>query len=206
MCKNEGKNLIICGVGGQGIVLFGKILGQFLINKGYELKISDVVGLGQRGGNVECHFRYSNKPIMSPLIKVGEADYIISFEQTETLRNAHYLKDDGLIITSTFEMSSPTVNVEIEKDMEGNKTEIIKELGRNTFIIDVAKYSDTDINISQMANVIMLGFYSSFMGYDDSEMIEVMRKTINPKFIDSNIKAYELGKQICNEQKVAVVK
>ena len=93
--EDTGKNIIIAGVGGQGILLFSNILCTFYMDRGYELKISDVIGLGQRGGGVESHLRYSNKPVLSPFIKAGDVDYIISLEQTETLWFLHYLKDDA---------------------------------------------------------------------------------------------------------------
>ncbi|MCP4456101.1 MAG: hypothetical protein GY809_31985, partial [Planctomycetes bacterium] len=124
--RDTGKNIIIAGVGGQGILLFSNILSQFYMNLGYELKISDVVGLGQRGGGVESHFRYSNQPVLSPFIKAGDVDYIISFEQTETLRFLHCLKADGVVFTSTHELTSSTVNTGLQKDMPESKTAIIK--------------------------------------------------------------------------------
>ena len=95
--QDTGKNIIIAGVGGQGILLFSNLLSKFYIKLGYELKISDVIGLGQRGGGVESHFRYSNKPILLPFIKAGDVDYLISFEQTEILRFLHCMKEDGTI-------------------------------------------------------------------------------------------------------------
>ena len=201
MCRNEGKNIVICGVGGQGIVLFGKILGEFYKRKGCELKISDIVGLGQRGGSVICHFRYSEQPIHSPLIKAGDVDFLISFEQTETLRNMHYMQDNGVIFTSTFELSSPSVNADIEKDIVGDKTLIIKEAWDKTYILDAAEYGDLGVDLNLMSNIVMLGLFASYMGYDDLELIDVMKENINPNFIDSNIKAFELGKQIFEGQR-----
>jgi len=124
--QDTGKNIIIAGVGGQGILLFSNLLSKYYMKLGYELKISDVIGLGQRGGGVESHFRYSTKPVLSPFIKAGDADYLLSFERIETLRYLHCLKDDGVIFTSTFELTTSSVNTRLRKDMPESKTEIIK--------------------------------------------------------------------------------
>jgi indolepyruvate ferredoxin oxidoreductase, beta subunit len=198
MWKDESKNILICGVGGQGIVLLGKILGEYYLKEGFELKISDIVGLGQRGGSVVCHFRVSHSPLMSPLIRIGEVDIIISFEATETLRNLHYLKDNGIVLTSTFEISSPTVNAELEEDIIGVKIDIIKESCKNVFIMDVYNAKDSNLTI----NTAMLGFYASIMELDHEEVIDIMKQNIKDEFIEKNISAYNRGKEIRGEQHV----
>ena len=194
--QDTGKNIIIAGVGGQGILLFSNILSQFYMNLGYELKISDVVGLGQRGGGVESHFRYSNKPVLSPFIKAGDVDYIISFEQTETLRFLHGLKADGVVFTSTHELTSSTVNTGLQKDMPESKTAIIKRSGKKIFAIDPAKHRSADFDISKMMNIVMLGFYAEFRGYAHDDMIEIIKESVPKRFIEGNLKAYQLGTTI----------
>ena len=160
---------------------------------GYELKISDVIGLGQRGGGVESHFRYSTRPVLSPFIKSGDVDYLLSFEQTETLRYLHCLKDDGIVFSSTFELSTSSVNTKLEKDMPESKTELIKRSGKKTFIIDPDEYKSADFDISKMMNIVMLAIYAEFRGYAHEEMIQIVKENVPEKFIEGNIKAYEKG-------------
>lgn len=191
--QDTGKNIIIAGVGGQGILLFSNLLSKYYMNLGYELKISDVIGLGQRGGGVESHFRYSNKPVLSPFIKAGDVDYVISFEQTETLRFLHCLKDDGVILTSTFELTSTSVNTRLQKDLAGYKTEIIKRSKNKKFIIDPDEHKSSDFDISKMMNIVMLGFYAEYRGYSHDDMIEIVKESVPEKFVEGNLKAYEKG-------------
>ena len=191
--QDTGKNIIIAGVGGQGILLFSNLLSKYYMKLGYELKISDVIGLGQRGGGVESHFRYSTKPVLSPFIKAGDVDYLLSFEQTETLRYLHCLKDEGVIFSSTYELSTSSVNTKLEKDMPESKTELIKRSGKKTFIIDPEEYKSADFDISKMMNIVMLAIYAEFRGYSHDEMIQIVRESVPEKFIAGNIKAYEKG-------------
>ena len=198
--QDTGKNIIIAGVGGQGILLFSSLLSKYYIKLGYELKISDVIGLGQRGGGVESHFRYSNKPVLSPFIKAGDVDYVISFEQTETLRFLHCLKEDGVILTSTFELTSTSVNTRLQKDLPESKTEMIRRSKNKTFIIDPDVHKSPDFNINTMMNVFMLGYYAELRGYSHDEMVQIVRENVPEKFVEGNIKAYEKGAAIaCTE-------
>jgi len=201
--KDTGKNIIIAGVGGQGILLFSNLLSKFYMKLGYELKISDVIGLGQRGGGVESHFRYSSKPVLSPFIKAGDVDYVISFEQTETLRFLHCLKDDGVVFTSTYELTSSSVNTGLQNDMPEPKTEIIKRLDKKTFIIDPTKHKCQDFDISKMMNVVMLGYYAEFRGYAHDDMIQIIKESVPERFVAGNLKAYELGVTIARDELVA---
>lgn len=194
--QDTGKNIIIAGVGGQGILLFSNLLSKFYIKRGYDLKISDVIGLGQRGGGVESHFRYSNEPVLSPFVKAGDVDYVISFEQTETLRHLHSLKEDGIILSSTYELTSTSVNARLEKPMSESKTDIIKRAKNQNFIIDPEEHKSPDFNISKMMNVVMLGFYAELRGYSHDEMIQIVRDNVPAKFVEGNIKAYEMGSKI----------
>jgi indolepyruvate ferredoxin oxidoreductase, beta subunit len=202
--QDTGKNIIIAGVGGQGILLFSNLLSKFYIKRGYDLKISDVIGLGQRGGGVESHFRYSINPVLSPFIKAGDVDFLISFEQTETLRFLHCLKDGGAILTSTYELTSSSVNTGLEKDMPESKTGIIRKSDKKTFIIDPAEYKNCEFDISKMMNVVMLGYYAELRGYAHDEMIEIIKESVPERFVSGNIKAYQLGTTIAISELVTV--
>ena len=198
--KDTEKNIIIAGVGGQGILLFSHLLSKFYLKQGYELKISDVIGLGQRGGGVESHFRYSDQPILSPFIKAGDVDFVISFEQTETLRFLHCLKDDGVIFTSTYELTSTSVNARLEKPMAESKTEIIKRSKNTKFIIDPEEHKSPDFDISKMMNIMMLGYYAEFRGYSHDDMIQLVRENVPAKFVEGNMKAYAKGAEIARAE------
>ncbi len=202
--QDTGKNIIIAGVGGQGILLFSNLLGKYYMKLGYELKTSDVIGLGQRGGGVESHFRYSKNPVLSPFIKAGDVDFLLSFEQTETLRYLHCMKEDGVIFSSTFELSTSSVNTRLEKDMPESKTELIKKSGNKTFIVDPEENKSSEFDISKMMNIVMLAFYAEFRGYSHDEMIQIVKESVPAKFIEGNLKAYEKGIQIAREQLAAV--
>lgn len=202
--QDTGKNIIIAGVGGQGILLFSNLLSKFYMKLGYELKISDVIGLGQRGGGVESHFRYSDKPIFSPFIKAGDVDYVISFEQTETLRFLHTLKPDGIIFTSTFELTSTSVNTGLQKAMTESKTDIIKRAENKKFIIEPEKHKSSEFNISKMMNVVMLGYYAEFRAYSHDDMIQIVRENVPEKFVEGNIQAYKKGTEIARAELAAV--
>lgn len=196
--QDTGKNIIIAGVGGQGILLFSNLLSKFYMKLGYELKISDVIGLGQRGGGVESHFRYSTEAVLSPFIKAGDVDYVISFEQTETLRFLHCMKEDGVIFTSTYELSPTSINARLLKVLPESKTEIIKRSENKTFIVDPDEYKNTEFNINKMMNVVMLGYYAEFRGYSHNDMIQIVKESVPEKFVEGNIKAYEMGTKIAS--------
>ena len=200
--QDTGKNIIIAGVGGQGILLFSNLLSKFYLKQGYELKISDVIGLGQRGGGVESHFRYSAQPVLSPFIKAGDVDYVISFEQTERLRHLHSLKEDGVILTSTFELTSTSVNTRLQKDLPESKTEIIKRSAKRIFIINPDEHKCLDFDINKMMNVVMLGYYAQLRSYSHDDMIQIVRENVPAKFVEGNIKAYEMGTKIAQDELV----
>lgn len=203
--QDTGKNIIIAGVGGQGILLFSNLLSKFYLNLGYELKVSDVIGLGQRGGGVESHFRYSTEPVLSPFIKAGDVDYVISFEQTETLRFLHCLKEDGLVFTSNYELTSSSVNTRLQKDMAESKTDIINKSMHQTFVIDVESLHNSDFDISKMMNVLMLGYYVEFRHYSHDDMIQIIKESIPDKFIEGNLKAYDMGMHLARDHKDELV-
>ncbi len=198
--QDTGKNIIIAGVGGQGILLFSSLLSKFYLKLGYELKISDVIGLGQRGGGVESHFRYSSEPVLSPFIKAGDVDYLISFEQTETLRHLHCLKEEGVIFSSTFELTPTSVNTRLQKDLPECKTEMIKRTGNETFIVNPNEHKSPDFDINKMMNVVMLGYFAEFRGYSHDDMIQIVRENVPAKFVEGNIKAYNMGTKIAQDE------
>ena len=198
--KDTGKNIVIAGVGGQGILLFSHLLSKFYIKRGYDLKISDVIGLGQRGGGVESHFRYSTEPILSPFIKAGDVDFVISFEQTETLRHLHSLSKEGIILSSTYELTTTSVNARLQKPMSEDKTELIKAAKNKTYIIDTEEHKSEEFNISKMMNIFMLGYYAELRAYPHDEMIEIVKESVPAKFIEGNLIAYKKGAAVASAE------
>ncbi|MBY9078048.1 2-oxoacid:acceptor oxidoreductase family protein [Paenibacillus sp. HN-1] len=196
MSAPDKGSYLICGLGGQGIGLFGKILGEYYTHHGYEIKISDVMGLGQRGGSVECHFRYSTERIYSPLIPFGTAEALISFEQIETLRNAHYLKKEGRIISSTYELSPPTVNTRLQADVQGSARESIQRLGFPVRFIDDAEIDRADPEFNRVRNMIALAVLAEQMELDIQSLIELLKNNISPSYLQLNLRAFEYGRQL----------
>jgi indolepyruvate ferredoxin oxidoreductase beta subunit len=224
----DKKNILFCGLAGQGIGLISSILGDYYVKHGREVKVSNVMGLGQRGGNVECHFRYSSKQIMSPLIQSGTVDYLVSLELTETVRNLHFLKHDGVVISSTFEISTPTVNIGIQKDIH-NKQTFINSTVKNTCFIDIEKYQHIGKVPYKMLNIVFLAFFMRFIEYENHykhllnsmlptnyyseiaasltdipdaksvEVVDIMKAVLKPNLLLDNIKAYDLGRAIFEE-------
>jgi indolepyruvate ferredoxin oxidoreductase beta subunit len=142
--------------------------------------------------------------VLSPFIKAGDVDYLLSFEQTETLRHLHCLKEDGIVFSSTFELSTSSVNTRLEKDMPESKTELIKKSGKKTFIIDPEENKSPDFDISKMMNIVMLAIYAEFRGYSHEEMMQIVRESVPEKFVSGNLKAYEKGISIAKSQLAAV--
>lgn len=193
MSKNNCKNIVICGLGGQGIMLLGKIMSNFYLKHNYEIKILDIMGLGQRGGEVSCHLRYSDKPILSPLIGIGNADYIISLELNETIRNISYLKKRGVVITSNFELTPSSVNIGLREDLDINKLSLIKQYTNKFFVIDSEKKLLGKFSATQL-NIVMLGFFTAYMKYNETHIMEELEHNLNSNVVLEITTNFNLGK------------
>ena len=159
------KNIMIVGVGGQGTLLASRIIGNLLTAKGYDVKVSEVHGMSQRGGSVVTYVRYGDK-VYSSLVEKGEADLIIAFEQLEAARWLPYLKPDGILITSTMGVQV------IEADALG----LALQAGS-----------------AKATNVVLLGLAAHYLGFDKAMWVDVIRTTVPPKTVDINERAFELG-------------
>jgi indolepyruvate ferredoxin oxidoreductase beta subunit len=106
------------------------------------------------------------------------------------------MKEDGIVFSSTFELSTSSVNTRLEKDMPESKTELIKQSGKTTFIIDPDENKSPDFDISKMMNIVMLAFYAEFRGYSHDEMMQIVKESVPEKFVEGNLKAYEKGIEI----------
>ncbi|HEY9187136.1 MAG TPA: indolepyruvate oxidoreductase subunit beta [Bacteroidota bacterium] len=186
-------NILICGVGGQGILLAGELLGDVALRSGYDVKKSEIHGMAQRGGSVVSHIRFGEK-IYSPIIKKGDADFIFSFERMETLRYLNYLKPDGAIIVNNQKIS-PT-NISIKSSSYPEDIESICKTKCKTFkSVDAISIAEQIGNI-KTTNTVMIGVLSSFLDFDLKLWDETFHKLIPKKHLDINLKAFNMGRQL----------
>lgn len=183
-------DIILCGVGGQGILSIATIIGEAAIKDGLYIKQAEVHGMSQRGGDVQSNLRISSDPINSDLIAEGQADVIISMEPMEALRYLPYLnKKTGWIITS----SVPFVNIPNYPDMEKIKEEYSKL--KNVVFIDIEQLAK-DNNVSRSANMILLGAAQKSLGIGYEEIKAALCRVFARKgedIVNANIKALNIG-------------
>lgn len=188
----ETKNIMIVGVGGQGTLLTSRILGGITVENGYDVKLSEVHGMAQRGGSVVTYVRYGEK-VTEPIVEEGQADVLIAFEKLEALRYAHFLKKDGVIIVNDQKIDPMPVVTGVAKYPDG----IIEHLSEKYKVISVdAQKEALELGNSRVFNVIILGVAASKMDFEKEQWIEVIKKKVPPKTIDINVKAFERGYEI----------
>lgn len=185
------KNILLSGVGGQGTITAAKMLTFGLMEAGYDVKMSEIHGMSQRGGDVVSQVRYSKEKVYSPVIEKGTADIIVSFEEMEALRTLDYLKPDGAVVVNTERIPSMTVLTGAEE----YATDIIEEIEKaadRVHTMDASKMA-ADLGNVKAANVILLGALVKLMGLDDINWEDIIRKNVKEKFIDLNLKAFKVG-------------
>ena len=184
------RDIILAGVGGQGILSIATVIGDAALNEGLYLKQAEVHGMSQRGGDVQSNLRLSSKPIYSDLIPKGGADIIISLEPMEALRYLPYLKEDGWIVTS----SKPFVNIPNYPDIEDVLAHI--KAIKNHVLLDVETMAKESGAPAQAANMVLLGAAIPMLGIDHDKMIEGVRRIFARKgeaVVAVNIAAIEAG-------------
>lgn len=184
------KDIILAGVGGQGILSIATVIGEAALNEGLFLKQAEVHGMSQRGGDVQSNLRLSSDPIHSDLIEKGGADLIISLEPMEALRYVSYLKPDGWIVTS----SVPFVNVPNYPEIE-NVLERVKAI-KNHVLLDVEALAKAAGAPSQAANMVLLGAAIPMLGIDHDKMIAGVERVFARKgeeIVNKNVAAVEAG-------------
>lgn len=187
----QTKNIMIVGVGGQGTLLASKLLGRLLLSKNYDIKVSEVHGMSQRGGSVVTYVRYGDK-VYSPIIDKGEADVIISFEMLEAARYVEYLKKGGVIITNTQQVNPMPVITGAQEYPE-NLEEKIKAKNINLDAIDALALANQAGN-SKAVNIVLLGRLSKQFDFSEVEWMEAIEQSVPPKFLELNKKAFLLGR------------
>lgn len=185
------KNIIIVGVGGQGSLLASKILGHLLLNQGYDVKVSEVHGMSQRGGSVITYVRYGDK-VYSPFVDKGEADYIVSFEMLETARWLPYLKEGGQIVTNTQQIDPMPVIIGAATYPD-NLVDKIKSKGIKIDAMDCLSIAN-QAGSSKAVNIVLLGRLSHHFDIDNEAWLKSLEANVPAKFLELNKKAFELGK------------
>lgn len=187
---NSVKNILIVGVGGQGTLLASKLLGAAFVEQGYDVKVSEVHGMSQRGGSVVTYVRYGDK-VYSSLIEKGEADLILSFEQLETARWLPWLKPGGQIITNT-QRIDPMPVIMGKAVYPENILPAIAAEGVKVAAVDAAALAQEAGSV-KCTNVVLLGLAARYLGLDKETWLNILRKTVPPKTVAVNEKAFELG-------------
>ena len=187
----ETKNIMIVGVGGQGTLLASKLLGKVLLDQGYDVKVSEVHGMSQRGGSVVTYVRYGDK-VYSPVIDKGEADIIVSFEKLESARWIGFLKPDGQIITNVQEMEPMPVIVGNAVYPE-NLIEKMQKAEAKVDAKDFLKLAE-EAGSSKAVNIALMGRLSKyFPDISEDKWLSALESIVPQKFLELNKKAFALG-------------
>ncbi len=185
------KNILLSGVGGQGMITAAKMLTFGLMEAGYDVKMSEIHGMSQRGGDVVSQVRYSKDKVFSPVIEKGTADIVVSFEEMEALRTLEYLKPDGAVVVNTERIPSMTVLTGAEEYADDIIEEIKKAVER-VHTLNASQLA-ADLGNVKAANVILLGALVKLMGLEDIDWPDIIRKNVKEKFVDLNLKAFQVG-------------
>ena len=184
------KNIMIVGVGGQGSLLASKLLGRMLLQKGYDIKVSEVHGMSQRGGSVVTYVRYGDK-VYSPVIDKGEADFIVSFELLEAARWTEFLKPGGKIITNTQKIAPMPVIIGAAEYPQNLIAEM-QAKGLDVDAIDALSLAE-QAGSSKAVNIVLMGRLSKYFDIPAAEWLTAIEASVPPKFLELNKKAFQLG-------------
>lgn len=184
------KNILLVGVGGQGTILVSRILSEGLVMEGYDVKMSEIHGMAQRGGSVTTQIRYGNR-VYSPSITPGEVDVLVAFEKLEGARYVNQLRKNGTLIINEEEMYPLPVLVGTEKYPEGLLEEI-KEKVENTISLNARRLAE-DLGEPRVQNIIMLGMLITALELGEIDWISLIKANLPERVHEVNIKAFELG-------------
>ncbi|MBR5375962.1 MAG: indolepyruvate oxidoreductase subunit beta [Lachnospiraceae bacterium] len=185
------KNIMIVGVGGQGTLLTSRILGALMSEAGYDVKISEVHGMAQRGGSVVTYVRYG-KNVHEPIVEEGQADVLIAFERLEAARYAHFLKKDGVLILNDERIDPMPVVTGAAKYPENIKEELSEKY--TVYSVD-AMAEAKKIGNQKVFNLVVLGMAARHMDFSKEQWMKVIESRVPPKTIDINKRAFEAGYQ-----------
>lgn len=185
-------SIMIVGVGGQGTLLASKLLGNVLLSQGYDVKVSEVHGMSQRGGSVVTYVRFGEK-VYSPVVDLGEADYILSFELLESARWIGYLKKGGRLITNTHQ-TPPMPVITGAAEYPSNIEARLRELADVTALeaMPLAEQAGS----AKAVNVVLVGVLSRSMDIPEENWLRAIEETVPPKFVELNRRAFLLGREV----------
>jgi len=189
------KNVMIVGVGGQGSLLASKLMGRLLMDQGYDVKVSEVHGMSQRGGSVVTYVRYGEK-VYSPVIDKGQADFIISFELLEAARWAEYLSENGRIIVNNQQID-PMPVITGATAYPDNLIEKLTACGHEVDAFDALSLAN-QAGSSKAVNIVLMGRLSHYFDIPDEAWQNALEACVPPKFLELNKKAFALGKASAN--------
>ena len=195
MSDNQVSNILIVGVGGQGIILASDVLGRVAARAGYDVKKNEIHGMAQRGGSVSSHVRFG-KSVSSPIIKLGEADVLVSFEQLETVRYFPFLAVSGKVIVNDHKILPPAVFTG-KQDYPEDILEKIKEKVPDAMIVDGMELA-TRLGNPRVLNVVFLGALSTHLDIPAQTYEEVLTESLKPKLVDINLKAFHEGRALAS--------
>ena len=183
-------SLMIVGVGGQGTLLASKLLGKLLVAEGYDVKVSEVHGMSQRGGSVVTYVKYGDK-VYSPVIAEGEADYIVSFEKIEAARYVQCLKAGGKIIVNTQQIDPMPVIIGAA-EYPANVLDELTAAGVDVDAFDALSIAEA-AGTSKAVNIVLMGRLAKYLNIEKEKWIEAIKVSVPEKFKELNLKAFELG-------------
>lgn len=183
------KNIMIVGVGGQGTLLASRILGNAVISEGYDVKVSEVHGMSQRGGSVVTYVKYGDK-VFSPIIDRGEADMILAFEKLEAARALPYLKEGGTVILNDREIAPMPVITGAAEYPDG----LVDDIAAKAKVIAIDALSlSLEAGSAKAVNVVLIGVLARSSDISKEVWIQTIKDTVPAKFLELNLKAFELG-------------
>ena len=184
------KSVILVGVGGQGAILTAKLLINGVMSKGYDVKMSEVHGMSQRGGSVSTQVHFGDK-VYAPVIGKGEADIMVAFEQMEAVRYAEFLKPDGIAVINDYAMPSASTAAGLCEYPEGC-VEAMQE-AFTCHVLDATSIA-MSLGSAKCTNVVLFGAMTKVLGLEDIDWEAVIRDTVPAKFVDLNLRAYHAGR------------
>jgi len=190
---SEGKNLLLVGVGGQGILLASEVISQAAMMQGFDVKKSEVHGMAQRGGIVSSHVRYAER-VFSPLISKGSADIILSFEKAESYRWLEYLSADGEIVTATTEIIPPILHT-LGNQYPHDILDRMRAQNLKVLAIDAASAAERLGNVRAM-NIVLLGAISPKLDFTEKTWKDAIRSRVPKKHLELNLKAFDEGRAL----------
>lgn len=184
------KNILICGVGGQGTVLAAKVLSQAALSCGERVLSAETIGMAQRGGSVVSHVRIGND-VFSPLIPKGQADVIIAFEAAEAVRNISYLKPDGTVIINDKIIQPVTASLTGKTFSTATMIDFLKNSFKNVIVVNTDEFCNK-LGSTKVANIILLGAACKTGLIDREQLKDALKLLVKPEFYELNVKALEI--------------